>query len=188
MSDKIENGAGAPSRRSKRPARPEGGPSPTGSPTGPAPFRHLAHLPSFRDNSIVFFTACTFQRRKILASAKCEEILSEIWQRSAEHDGWWVGSYVLMPDHVHFFARPATNARPKAKWVGMWKSVSSRRIAATLAIEPPIWQSDYFDRYLRSSESYSDKWQYVEQNPVRAGLVGRVEDWPYHGTINDLMF
>ena len=53
----------------------------------------------------------------------------------------------------------------------MWKSVSSRRIAATLAIEPPIWQSDYFDRYLRSSESYSDKWQYVEQNPVRAGLV-----------------
>ena len=46
----------------------------------------------------------------------------------------------------------------------MWKSVSSRRIAATLAIEPPIWQSDYFDRYLRSSESYSDKWQYVEQN------------------------
>ena len=184
MSNKIENGAGAPSRRRAGPVRPEGGPSPT----GPSPFRHLAHLPSFRDNPIVFFTACTFQRRKILASAKCEEILREIWQRSAEHDGWWVGSYVLMPDHVHFFARPAANARPKAKWVGMWKSVSSRRIAATLAIEPPIWQSDYFDRYLRSSESYSDKWQYVEQNPVRAGLAETVEAWPYHGTIRDLMF
>ena len=87
-----------------------------------------------------------------------------------------------------FLARPAANARPKAEWVGMWKSVSSRRIAATLAIEPPIWQPDYFDRYLRSSESYSDKWQYVEQNPVRAGLVGRVEDWPYRGNVNDLMF
>ena len=74
-------------------------------------------VPSFRDNPIVFFTACTFHRRKILASAKCEEILREIWQRSADHDGWWVGSYVLMPDHVHFFARPATNARPKAEWV-----------------------------------------------------------------------
>jgi putative transposase len=182
--NKSDIGAGAPSRRSKRPVRPEGGPSPT----GPSPFRHLAHLPSFRDNPIVFFTTCTFQRRKILASAKCEEIVREIWQRSADCDGWWVGHYILMPDHVHFFARPAANARPKAKWVGMWKSVSSRRIAATLAIEPPIWQSNYFDRYLRSSESYSDKWQYVEQNPVRAGLVGRVEDWPYHGTINDLMF
>jgi REP-associated tyrosine transposase len=173
VSDKIENGAGAPRRRN----RPKGGPSPG--------FRHLAHLPSFRDNPILFFTACTFQRRKILASAKCEEILREIWQRSAEHDGWWVGSYVLMPGHVHFFARPAANARPKAEWVGMWKSVSSRRIAATLAIEPPIWQSDYFDRFLRSSESYSDNGR---QNPVRAGLTGRVADWPYHGTINDLMF
>ena len=179
MSDKIENGAGAPPRRTASPVRPEGGPS---------PFRHLAHLPSFRDNPIVYFTASTFQRRKILASAKCEENLSEIWQRSAEHDGWWVGHYILMPDHVHFFARPAIDARPMADWVQMWKSVSSRQIAAALAIDPPIWQSDYFDRYLRSSESYSDKWQYVEQNPVRAGLVGRVEDWPYHGTINDLMF
>jgi REP element-mobilizing transposase RayT len=114
--------------------------------------------------------------------------LREIWQRSAEHDGWWVGSYVLMPDHVHFFARPATNARPKAEWVGMWKSVSSRRIAAMLAIEPSIWQSDYFDRYLRSSESYSDKWKYVEQNPVRAGLIESIGAWPYRGTIHDLMF
>jgi putative transposase len=184
VNDKIENAAGAPPRRKASPVRPEGGPTPT----RPTTVRHLAHVPSFRDNPIVFFTACTFQRRKILASVKCEEILREIWQRSAKHDGWWVGNYVLMPDHVHFFARPATNARPKAEWVGMWKSVSSRRIAATLAIEPPIWQPDYFDRYLRSSESYSDKWQYVEQNPVRAGLVGRVEDWPYHGTINDLMF
>ena len=70
----------------------------------------------------------------------------------------------------------------------MWESVSSRRIAATLGIRAPIWQRDYFDRYLRSSESYSEKWQYVEQNPVRAGLVGRVEDWPHHGTINNLMF
>ncbi len=103
-------------------------------------------------------------------------------------DGWWIGRYVLMPDHVHFFARPASDARPKAGWVGMWKSVSSRRIAPALSIKPPIWQADYFDRFLRSSESYSDKWQYVEQNPVRAGLVGQVEDWPYRGTIHDLMF
>jgi REP element-mobilizing transposase RayT len=148
----------------------------------------LAHRPSFRDNPIVLFTACTFHRRKILASTKCEQILCEIWQRSAEHDDWWVGSYLLMPDHVHFFARPAVNAWPKAKWVGMWKSVSSRRIAVVLAIKPPVWQSDYFDQFLRSSESYSDKWQYVEQNAVRAGLVGHAEDWPYRGTINDLMF
>ena len=169
-------------RRSRTclPARPEGGPSPR--------FRHLAHVPSFRDNPIVFFTTCTYQRRKILASAECEEILREIWQRSAEQDGWWVGHYIVMPDHVHLFARPEIVARSMANWVETWKSVSSRRIAAALAIRPPIWQSEYFDRYLRSSENYSAKWHYVEQNAVRAKLVESVEKWPYRGTINDLMF
>lgn len=184
MSDKIENGAGAPSRRSASPVRPEGGPSPT----QPATFRHLAHVPSFRANPIVFFTTCTYKRRRILASHECQNILHEIWLRSADHDRWWVGNYILMPDHVHFFARPEIGARPTGDWVQIWKSVSSRCIAAALAIDPPIWQPQYFDRYLRSSESYSEKWNYVEQNAVHAGLVESVEAWPYRGTINDLRF
>ena len=75
-----------------------------------------------------------------------------------------------------------------ADWVQMWKSVSSRRIAAALGIKQPIWQADYFDRYLRSSENYSEKWHYVERNAARAGLVQAVEVWPYRGTINNLMF
>jgi len=179
-----DTGAGAPPRRSKRLTRPEGGPSPT----GPAPFRHLVHVPSFRENPIVFFTTCTYQRARILASPQCERILYEIWQRSADHDGWYVGHYILMPDHVHFFARPEIGARRMADWVEMWKSISSRQIAADLSINPPIWQPDYFDRYLRSSESYSEKWHYVEQNAVRAGLVEATEAWPYRGAIHDLMF
>jgi putative transposase len=93
-----------------------------------------------------------------------------------------------MPDHVHFFARVEIDAQPIAKWVQLWKGVSSRKIAKTLGIRSPIWQADYFDRYLRSAESYSEKWDYVGQNPVRAGLVGRFEDWPYRGIIHDLMF
>jgi putative transposase len=180
---KIGDGAVAPPRRRGIP-RPEGGPAPNQS----ARSRHLAHVSSFGDNPIVFFTACTGQRRKLLAYPQCHEILREIWERSATHDGWWVGHYILMPDHVHFFARPEIDARPMGPWVEMWKSVSSRRIAAALVIGQPVWQAEYFDRYLRSMESYSEKWDYVEQNAVRAGLVETVEGWPYRETINDLMF
>jgi putative transposase len=136
--NKSDHGVGAPWRR-RTLVRSEG---------GPAPFRHLAHVPSFRDNPIGFLTRCTYQRRKILASSKCDKILREIWQRSADHDGWWVGNYILMPDRVHLFARPEIGARRMAEWVQMWKSVSSRRIAAVLSIKPSIWQPEYFDRYL----------------------------------------
>jgi putative transposase len=104
------------------------------------------------------------------------------------HGGWWVGHYIVMPDHVHFFARAEIAARRMAVWVQMWKSVSSRQIAAALGIKPSIWQPEYFDRYLRSSESYSEKWHYVEQDAVGMGLVETTGAWPYRGTIHDLMF
>jgi hypothetical protein len=47
----------------------------------------------------------------------------------------------------------------------------------------PIWQRGFFDHLLRSSESYSEKWNYVRENPVRAGLVSHANDWRYSGEI-----
>jgi hypothetical protein len=75
-----------------------------------------------------------------------------------------------------------------AKWMQMWKSVSSRELAAALDIAPPVWQPDYLDRYLRPRENYGQKWNYVEQNALRAGLIREGEQWPYHGSIFDLMW
>ena len=39
------------------------------------------------------------------------------------------------------------------------------------------------DDLLRSAESYGQKWNYVRENPIRAGLVKKAEDWPYAGEI-----
>jgi hypothetical protein len=47
------------------------------------------------------------------------------------------------------------------------------------------WQPGCFDRLLRSGESLREKWLYVEENPVRAGLVKHWEDWPYRYEFND---
>ncbi len=150
--------------------------------------KHLSHVQPLTDTPIVFFTVCTHQRRPYLAREQSHEILKEVWARSSEVNGWYVGDYVLMPDHLHFFARPSMNADPMRKWVQMWKSVSSRLIAKEQLVDGPVWQREYFDRYLRSSESYQEKWAYIEQNPVRAGLAGFVEEWPYRGRINRLQF
>jgi len=47
----------------------------------------------------------------------------------------------------------------------------------------PLWQPGFFDHVLRSDESYSQKWEYVRENPVRAGLVRRIDEWPYQGEL-----
>jgi len=46
-----------------------------------------------------------------------------------------------------------------------------------------LWQPGFFDHLLRNDESYAQKWEYVRQNPVRAGLVKFTEDWPYQGEV-----
>ena len=50
----------------------------------------------------------------------------------------------------------------------------------------PHWQKGFFDHILRASESYSQKWLYVAENPVRAGLVKNRTEWPWQGEIHPL--
>ena len=47
----------------------------------------------------------------------------------------------------------------------------------------PYWQPGFFDHLLRHGESYAEKWEYVRQNPVRAGLASYPDDWLYQGEI-----
>ena len=50
-------------------------------------------------------------------------------------------------------------------------------------IPAPYWQKGFFDPVLRSEESYSEKWLYGAENPVRKLLAERFEDWPYQGEV-----
>jgi hypothetical protein len=40
-----------------------------------------------------------------------------------------------------------------------------------------------FHHLIRHGESYSEKWQYVRQNPVRAGLVDDPDEWPWQSEV-----
>lgn len=62
------------------------------------------HLVSRRDRTdILFITVCCQRREPTLANEQVHEALKSAW---AEADHWLVGQYVVMPDHLHFFASP----------------------------------------------------------------------------------
>ena len=98
------------------------------------------------------------------------------------HDGIVCGEYVIMPDHIHLFLRIDPNRYVVGKTVGFLKQSLSKPLRA-LDIAQPHWQPGFFDHILRSANSYSEKWDYVRNNPVRAGLVKCADDWKYQGTI-----
>ena len=51
------------------------------------------------------------------------------------------------------------------------------KIREQLAYRFPIWQAGYHDRRIRDAEEYGIRWRYITQNPVRARLVARAEDF-----------
>ena len=51
------------------------------------------------------------------------------------------------------------------------------------ALRRHIGKRPFFDHLLRSVESYSAKWQYVRENPVRAGLAIHWKDWSFYGEV-----
>jgi len=93
-----------------------------------------------------------------------------------------------MPDHIHFFCAggAGAGASPLSRFVGAFKEWTAKRICRSLGMSPPVWQREFFDHVLRSHESYADKWLYVRENPVRAGLAHTAEAWPYAGEMEVL--
>jgi len=85
---------------------------------------------------------------------------------------------VIMPDHIHLFVRGNQNFS-LSPWVGGLK----RALSVALETGRVLWQPGFFDRVLGSDESYAQKWEYVHENPVRAGLVKNSDEWPYQGEI-----
>jgi putative transposase len=73
-----------------------------------------------------------------------------------------------------------------AQWVRYWKNLASRKWPRPT--EQPIWQRDFWDTQLRRDENYDSKWQYICENPVRAGFVAQSQDWPFQGELNMLQW
>ena len=86
-----------------------------------------------------------------------------------------------MPDHIHLFVCGGPEF-VLTTWIGGLKQ-SIAKAAKRSKIDGQVWQEGFFDHMLRGDESMSQKWDYVDQNAVRAGLVVASEDWPYYGEI-----
>ncbi len=108
----------------------------------------LPHLRPFQNSEIVFVTTCVNERRPLLADAETPQIIREIWTKSGELNGWFVGQYVLMPDHLHLFACPTDAAIPLSRWMQLWKATTAKQINRLSRASGTFWQPDYFDRYI----------------------------------------
>ncbi len=138
--------------------------------------RRLPHIQKF--DADLFLTFCSADRRELPAEARTltmEHCLREHGKRIALH------AVVVMPDHVHLVFGPLRDENgwpfPLVDIMQCLKGATAHRINKLLDRSGPVWEEESFDHVLRSTESLKEKCEYIRQNPVRAGLVDKPEDY-----------
>ena len=107
-----------------------------------------------------------------LGCVACRAIAQpRLWQESS------LMAWVLMPDHLHLLFQLA-QGDSLSRVAQRVKSVSALEVGR-IAGSSGIWQPGFHDRAIRADASIRDVGRYVVFNPVRAGLVRTVGDYPF---------
>lgn len=85
--------------------------------------------------------------------------------------------WIVMPNHIHMLIEVWQT--PLGKILKDIKSYTAKEANKVLGREGTFWEDDYFDRYIRDEDHYRRVVRYIENNPVKAGLVRMAADWPW---------
>jgi putative transposase len=89
-----------------------------------------------------------------------------------------VHDFVIMPNHVHILMTvPGEMSIEKA--MQLIKGSFSFLASKELGFRGEIWQRRYSDVRILDDKSFQQRREYIENNPVKAGLVNRPDEYPY---------
>ena len=141
------------------------------------PYTDLLRCRHSEPGRIYLVTAVTRGRRAVFTSLENARPVIRNLQRLHEEDACQTFAWVLMPDHLHWLfqlGEPASLAQVMQQLKGRSAYELNRVIGAGC-----LWQRGYHEHALRREEDLKATARYVIQNPVRAGLVRSIRDYPF---------
>ncbi len=91
-------------------------------------------------------------------------------------------AWVVMPDHLHWLFQLGDSMSLSALMKG-FKARSAQRVNYHLKRRGPLWQKAFYDHAVRKEEDVKAIARYIVANPLRAGLVDNIGDYPYWDAI-----
>ena len=130
-----------------------------------------------------FVTFSVAGRRKIFTTPEIGLPLLMLLRQESEARGFGIAAYCLMPDHLHFLAMGRDLGSNLLSFIKAFRIKSSRSHARSAGAA--LWQKKFYDHILRSNDSIESVAWYIWMNPVRAGFVTQVQDFPFAGSFVD---
>ena len=125
-------------------------------------------------------TCCTFSRRPWFTEAQTVDLVRSQLIHSSEEDRFAVLAYCFMPDHVHLLLEGTSQTSDLPLLIARWKQKTG--YAHRCATNAVLWQGGFFDHVLRGEEDREALVRYIIANPIRAGLVLDVREYPFWGS------
>jgi putative transposase len=126
---------------------------------------------------IYLITTVTDRRRPVFRNFWCARLLIDELRAVDALDWSTTWAFVVMPDHLHWLV--ALKEADLSRLVLRVKSRSTIEINRFLGRSGRMWQKGYHDHAIRQEEDLRGVARYVVANPVRAGLVQSVRDYPH---------
>ena len=86
-------------------------------------------------------------------------------------------AWVIMANHVHVIFQPRGEMPGIMRWLKGRTARQANQILGRTGMK--FWQDESFDHWIRTKEELWDLVAYVENNPVKAGLVAEACQWPW---------
>lgn len=138
--------------------------------------RHGRYTEAYRP---YLLTSVTHERHRFLAGFTPGAELCRLFEHY-DHIGWcnnW--AWVVMPDHIHWLVSPEPGTT-LAQLMRNFKAFSARKLNQVQNCKGRrVWQRGYHDHAVRKEEDLHATARYIIANPVRAGLVDSVRDYPF---------
>jgi REP element-mobilizing transposase RayT len=139
------------------------------------------NLPHLQEPGQVYFLTWRCRQGQTLAPNERGLVLQALQHYNDSQ--WRLFAAVILPDHVHALVQPLEhpeggtyNLSPLIHSV---KRFSTHEINRQRGVKGSLWQDERYDRIVRDEAEFLEKWNYIRNNPVKAELTARPEEYPW---------
>jgi REP element-mobilizing transposase RayT len=133
-------------------------------------------------HQVYLVTTATWQRQPVFLDFRAACTACRCFEDNTLLGDARMLAWVLMPDHVHWLVQVGEK-ESLSTVVNRLKSASGRLVNRRIGKQGPLWQKAFHDHALRAEEDLRKAARYMVANPLRAGLVQEIFDYPFWNAV-----
>ncbi|AUM71536.1 REP-associated tyrosine transposase [Pseudomonas fluorescens] len=143
----------------------------------PRPNSHRLRRGRYSESGRAYLvTAVVHHRRPVFSDWRIGRLLVAEFKRAHDSDQVNSLAWVVMPDHFHWLLQILDGHLSRV--IGATKARCTHSVNSMIGATGPLWQSGFHDRAIRDNEELRPSADYIIANPIRAGLVECIGDYP----------